>query len=190
MPDGALVVITRDDDYFFGVLHSTLHERWSLRMGTSLEDRPRYTPTTTFETFPFPWPPGQEPAGSPLVQAIATAAQQLNAWREAWLNPPPPRAGIIDKSYEKMLAQRTLTNLYNGLVYYRTHRGAAFGAAVFNKECRQSVTRSQIETLHDLHTLLDEAVCSAYGWPPSILADEEQILTKLLALNQSRATQP
>ena len=23
-------------------------------MGTSLEDRPRYTPTTCFETFPFP----------------------------------------------------------------------------------------------------------------------------------------
>ena len=30
------------------------HERWSLRLGTSLEDRPRYTPNTTFETFPFP----------------------------------------------------------------------------------------------------------------------------------------
>ncbi|HRZ62599.1 MAG TPA: adenine methyltransferase, partial [Rubrivivax sp.] len=27
---------------------------WSLRLGTSLEDRPRYTPTTCFETFPFP----------------------------------------------------------------------------------------------------------------------------------------
>ncbi len=30
------------------------HEFWALRMGTSLEGRPRYTPTTTFETFPFP----------------------------------------------------------------------------------------------------------------------------------------
>ena len=46
----------RDDDYAFGVLHARAHELWSLRVGTSLEDRPRYTPTTTFETFPFPWP--------------------------------------------------------------------------------------------------------------------------------------
>ena len=26
----------------------------SLRLGTTIEDRPRYTPATTFETFPWP----------------------------------------------------------------------------------------------------------------------------------------
>ena len=49
-----LIVIARADDTTFGILHSRFHELWSLRLGTSLEDRPRYTPTTTFETFPFP----------------------------------------------------------------------------------------------------------------------------------------
>ena len=53
-PDQQLIVIARDDDTTFGILHSRFHETWSLRLGTSLEDRPRYTPTTTFETFPFP----------------------------------------------------------------------------------------------------------------------------------------
>ena len=53
-PDQALITVARSDDTTFGLLHSRLHELWSLRMGTSLEDRPRYTPTTTFETFPFP----------------------------------------------------------------------------------------------------------------------------------------
>ena len=43
-----LVVIARDDDTTFGILHSRFHELWSLRMGTSLEDRPRHTPCTTF----------------------------------------------------------------------------------------------------------------------------------------------
>ena len=39
----------------FSIVHSRFHEVWSLRLGTSLEDRPRYTPsTTTFKTFPFP----------------------------------------------------------------------------------------------------------------------------------------
>ena len=75
LPDHQLIAIARDDDYFFGVLHSRLHEVWSLRMGTSLEDRPRYTPTTTFETFPFPWPPGHEDTSSPVYQAIAEAAR-------------------------------------------------------------------------------------------------------------------
>nr|WP_210411639.1 type IIL restriction-modification enzyme MmeI [Rhodoferax sediminis] len=47
-------IIARADDATLGILHSRFHELWSLRMGTSLEDRPRYTPTTCFETFPFP----------------------------------------------------------------------------------------------------------------------------------------
>lgn len=54
VPNQQLIAIAREDDYFFGVLHSKRHELWALRMGTALEDRPRYTPTTTFETFPFP----------------------------------------------------------------------------------------------------------------------------------------
>lgn len=105
LPDSATIAIAREDDYFFGVLHSKIHELWSLAMGTSLEDRPRYTPTTTFETFPFPWPPGQEPTDDPRVQAIAQAAQELVAKRDAWLNPP----GMAEADLKK----RTLTNLYN-----------------------------------------------------------------------------
>lgn len=46
IPDTATVAIARADDTTFGILHSRFHELWSLRMGTSLEDRPRYTPTT------------------------------------------------------------------------------------------------------------------------------------------------
>jgi type II restriction/modification system DNA methylase subunit YeeA len=54
LPDKNLQVVPRADDTTLGLLHSRLHEGWSLRLGTSLEDRPRYTPTSTFETFPFP----------------------------------------------------------------------------------------------------------------------------------------
>ena len=84
------LVFARDDDYFFGVLHSRIHEVWARRMGTQLREAEsgfRYTPTTTFETFPFPWPPGREPADDPRVRAIAAAAADLVAKRDAWLNP-------------------------------------------------------------------------------------------------------
>ena len=43
-PDSATIAIARDDDTTFGILHSRFHELWSLRLGTSLENRPRYTP--------------------------------------------------------------------------------------------------------------------------------------------------
>ena len=54
VPENVVIVVARADDTTFGILHSRLHELWALRMGTSPEDRPRYTPTTCFETFPFP----------------------------------------------------------------------------------------------------------------------------------------
>ena len=49
------LVFARDDDYFFGVLHSQAHESWARRMGTwmGVGNDLRYTPTTCFETFPY-----------------------------------------------------------------------------------------------------------------------------------------
>jgi type II restriction/modification system DNA methylase subunit YeeA len=105
IPDQQLIVIAREDDYFLGVLHSLAHELWSLRLGTSLGPTPRYTPTTTFETFPFPWSPGSECQDDPRVQAIAAAARDLVSVRDAWLG----GAAYPDLPLEK----RTLTNLYN-----------------------------------------------------------------------------
>ncbi len=105
LPDSQIVVFAREDDYFLGVLHSRVHELWSLRMGTSLEDRPRYTPSTCFETFPLPYPPGEEPTGSPPVGGIADAARRLVELREGYLDPEGASTEVLKK--------RTLTNLYN-----------------------------------------------------------------------------
>ena len=78
----AIEFFPRDDCYFFGILHSRVHEVWALKQGTRLETRPRYTPTTCFETFPFPRPTdGQR-------TVIAEAAQELDRLRNNWLNPP------------------------------------------------------------------------------------------------------
>jgi len=102
------IVFAREDDYFFGILHSKVHELWARRQGTQLREAEsgfRYTPTTCFETFPFPWPPGKEPVDDPRVQAIAAAAKDLAEKRDRWLNP--------EGASEADLKKRTLTNLYN-----------------------------------------------------------------------------
>jgi len=102
------LVFTREDDYFFGVLHSRVHELWARRQGTQVREREsgfRYTPTTCFETFAFPWPPGEEPTDDPCVQAIAAATKDLVEKRDRWLNP--------EGASEAELKKRTLTNLYN-----------------------------------------------------------------------------
>ncbi len=120
-----LIVVARDDDYFFGLLHSRLHEVWARRLGTQLREAEsgfRYTPTTTFETFPFPWPPGGEPTDDPRVRAIAAAAAELVAKRDAWLNP----AGASDAERK----QRTLTALYNARPAWLDLAHRALDAAV------------------------------------------------------------
>ena len=167
--DSTTVAIARDDDYFFGVLHSKIHEIWSLSKGSTLGPARRYTPTTTFETFPFPWPPGAEDTAHPAHAAISAAAAQLHQERDEWLNPP-------DKS-DKELKDYTLTNLYNALQVWRGLDSIKTKPAAADFAPR----------LDELHRTLDEAVCDAYGWGYDVLEDEEEILRRLLALNLERA---
>ena len=92
LPDSATTAIARADDATFGILQSRFHELWALRLGTALEDRPRYTPSSCFETFPFPlgMTPRDTAAGAPsgaAAEQIALASRRLVELRDAWLNP-------------------------------------------------------------------------------------------------------
>jgi len=121
------LVFARDDDYFFGVVHSRLHELWARGTGTQLREAEsgfRYTPTSTFETFPFPWAPGTEPVVDPLVEAIAAAARNLVTLRDRWLNPS-------DLS-EPERKTRTLTILYNTRPTWLEHAHGKLDHAVLD----------------------------------------------------------
>ncbi|HYD86279.1 MAG TPA: DNA methyltransferase [Vitreimonas sp.] len=175
LPDKNLIVFPHWNFTTYGVLESQFHRVWALRAGTSLTDRPRYTQTTTFETFPFPEGltpniPASRYASDPRAFAIADAARELNEKREAWLNPPewvervpevvpgyPDRIVPKDDEAAKKLKDRTLTKLYNERPAWLDH----------------------------LHKRLDDAVAAAYGWPTDL--SEEEILERLFKLNQERA---
>lgn len=123
--NNATNVFARDDDYFFGILHSRIHEIWARALGTQLRDAEsafRYTPTTCFETFPFPEPTAEQ------REAVAAAANQLNRYRENVLNPQAV-AGEAAPTAEE-LRRRTLTNLYNNPPTWLLNAHAALDAAV------------------------------------------------------------
>lgn len=175
LPDKNLIVIPREDDLMFGLLHSRFHELWALRKGSDLEDRPRYTHTSTFATFPFP--AGMAPSvpvararAHPAAEKIETAARRLNELRNAWLYPdnlisrvPEIAPGFPDRllpnspAAERELSTRTLTALYNDRPTW----------------------------LVEAHRSLDAAVAAAYVWPTDISDDEA--LERLFALNQERS---
>jgi hypothetical protein len=64
LPDHKLRAIAFDSDYWFGVLQSHFHEIWALKQGSRLQTRPCYTPSTCFETFPFPFTDDLPPSAS------------------------------------------------------------------------------------------------------------------------------
>lgn len=114
----------------------------------------------------------------PHGETIARAAKRLNDLRERWLNPPEwvrrepevvplgmghspyPDRILPREGFEKQLALRTLTKLYN-------ERPAWLAQA---------------------HEVLDVAVAAAYGWSDYTPQwPDEEILRRLLALNRARA---
>lgn len=175
LPSGSVYAIAREDDFMMGLLHSTIHQVWALRMGTELEDRPRYTSTTTFETFPFP--DGLTPnvplatvLADPRAISVAELAKTLVERRNTWLNPPEwvnwvdepspgyPSRPVPKSGFATKLAKRTMTALYN----------------------------ERPDWLATLHDELDQAVAHAYGW--SWPLTEEEILERLLAMNLARSS--
>jgi hypothetical protein len=185
LPDKNLIVFPREDDTTLGILHSRFHEAWSTAFGNRMGkgNQRRYNNSTTFETFPFPEGltpdlPASAYASDPRAQAIAAAAAELDARRQAWLNPPdlvtrvpevvpgyPDRLLPVDDKAAEVLRKRTLTNLYNQRPAWLDHA----------------------------HARLDEAVAEAYGWGDDWRAgriDDDAILARLFALNQARAANP
>ncbi|MYC34025.1 MAG: class I SAM-dependent DNA methyltransferase [Chloroflexi bacterium] len=122
LPENTIIAFASDDDDFFGVLQSRPHMVWASAIGTQLESRPRYTPTTCFETFPFPEPTDEQ------REAIATAAAELNQLRENWRNPTDMFGNPALNADQ--LRRRTLTNLYNEYPSWLAHAHATLDAAV------------------------------------------------------------
>jgi hypothetical protein len=111
-----------------------------------------------FETFAFPWPPGQEPAatsaGSDNTGAGDVVADAGDDHAGAGSGERQPSSLVVRPA---SLKDRTLTNLYN----------------------------KRPDWLDAAHRALDAAVFAAYGWPPGLSDDES--LAWLLALNLQRA---
>ena len=213
LPDHQVRAFARSDDYFFGILQSKIHELWARGVGNQLrevESGFRYTPSTCFDTFPFPdATPQQE-------QAISDAAARLNQLRENWLNPPewmkaetiefrasengPWHRHLVPDSVGAeglWLARWTRQVPINpnrpvqDLRY--DPRAQAFRLhAVTTKDALAHRTLTHLYNhppvwLQTAHRSLDEAVFEAYAWSKDI--DDEEVLSELLELNLERVDQ-
>jgi type II restriction/modification system DNA methylase subunit YeeA len=193
LADSKIMVIAREDDATFGILQSRIHELWSLRQGGrhGVGNDPRYSPSKTFDTFPFPEGltpvdtagptetldsgvilPGVPPERRAAALTIAEAAHRLNQLRENWLNPPE----WVDRVPE------VVPGYPDRIIAKPEH------AAELKKRTLTNLYNQRPTWLDNAHKSLDAAVAAAYGWQdytPDM--PDAEILTRLLALNLSRS---
>lgn len=169
LPDSRLIVFASETDTLFGLLHSRIHELWTIAAcgWHGVGNDPQYTPSINFETFPFPEAMRKAEKHmnkderdkrdekqkqalslslSSLLDQLSSVSVRLNEARERWLNP--------EGASESELKKRTLTNLYN-------EREAG-----------------RCAWLNHLHRELDQAVLALYGWQdlgPALFAAEDEL---------------
>ena len=187
-PDNMLVCIGSDSASLLAILSSRLHIAWMLSLGGTLEDRPRYNKTKILDPFP----------ATDLRDSSAEASNQLEGLGDR-----------LDSLRKERLAEHdflTVTALYNVLERVRELENSCDVPPLTARE-KDIHEAGLVSVLKDIHDDIDRAVFEAYGWADLIPAlvgkpgatmpspyktpeqeeAEEELLTRLVALNQERA---
>jgi hypothetical protein len=162
-------------------------------VGSQLREREsglNYNVQSSLETFPFPLPIPEKDV------AITTAASELNALRENWLNPPEwtrtelmEFPGTVGGPWDRYIDPATVID--RGAFKVGTVRYPRLVPR--DAECATRLKDRTLTKLYNVrpawlaacHARLDAAVASAYGWPADLTDDA--ILERLLALNLERS---
>jgi hypothetical protein len=160
--DAKVVGIALDDGFDLGVLTSSIHQIWAFRTGgwLGVGNDSNYNHAVCFNQFPFP----------------ADISETLKARVRA-------EAEALDRLRKQVLAAHddlTLTGLYNVLEALKE------GRALTDKE-RDVHDRGLVTLIRQHHDAIDSAVAEAYGWPADL--NDEDIVTRLVALNKTRAAE-
>ena len=186
-PDNRLIGVGLSDGSSFSILSSRVHAHWSIYCGNwiGVGNDPVYAKTKTFDPFPFP---------------TNTAAEGLKELGEG-----------LDSLRKETLAEHeflTMTSLYNVLERVRELENGCDVPPLAAKE-KDVHEAGLVSVLKDIHDDIDRAVFEAYGWgdliptlvgkpgatmpsphkTPAQEEAEEELLTRLVALNQERAAE-
>ncbi|MEW5966017.1 MAG: type IIL restriction-modification enzyme MmeI [Pseudomonadota bacterium] len=138
----ALKVIATDRWDLYAVIQSTLHEVWARKYSGALKQDLRYSPSSCFETFPFPVGLGE--LSSITLENIGERYHERRRalMKSLWLG---------------------LTDIYN--LFHNRDLTPAQVAKVSKKSIAEADAGYQgILELRRLHRELDEAIRDAYGW--------------------------
>ena len=190
-PDNMLVCIGSDAGSLLAVLSSRVNVCWSIEAGgwLGMGNDPRYSKSRTFDPMPFPIGEGSDNSG----EALTELGDRLDSFR---------KGRLAEHDF------LTMTALYNMLERVRELEGGCDVPLLTAKE-KDIHEAGLVSVLKDIHDDIDRAVFEAYGWADLIPAlvgkpgatipsphktpeqkeAEEELLKRLVALNQERAAE-
>jgi SAM-dependent methyltransferase len=181
LADHMVVCVAVEHSAVLGFLSSRVHVIWSIATGGTLEDRPRYNKNACWDPFPLP------DLGLLSADKVSNLALSVDSHR---------------KDRQSAHHGLALTDVYNVLEKLRRADPLTAKDKVIHDQGLVSVLR-------ELHDDLDRAVFAAYGWedlgerlvgkpgattpwpekPAEQAEAEEELLTRLVALNAERAAE-
>jgi hypothetical protein len=186
LPTGAIfsegtIVFALASNGGFALLQSRIHEVWARFLGSSLEDRLRYTPTDCFQTFPFP--PAWETSAT--LEAAGKTYSEFRAalmiQNQQGLTTTYNRFHDPEEADPEILRLRALHDAMDRAVL------DAYGFTDLAPVCTFLLDYEEAEE--------DEAETAGkarkkkpwrYRWPE---ATRDEVLARLLQLNQERAAE-
>lgn len=188
-PDQKIRVVASGSALLLAILSSRIHVHFSISNGgwQGAGNDPVYQHTNTFDPFPFPDLKGMD---SGLPERLTSLGEKVDSFRKKRIAAHP---------------HLTMTALYNTLERVREVSAGVVVEPLTDEE-RDIYDAGHIGILGDLHDEIDRAVLDAYGWPdlapalvgrpgttipsphktPAQEAAEEEVLVRLVALNQAR----
>lgn len=198
-PDNMLICIGLDSAEHLAVLSSRLNVAWALATGgwLGVGNDPRYSKSRTFDPFPFPL------AVDPKLAPADPLCAQQERLREL--------GERLDTFRKDRVAQHpflTMTGLYNALERERELENGCDVPPLSEAE-RDVHQVGLVSVLKEIHDDIDRAVLAAYDWQdliPELVGKpgatrpsphkteaqeraEEELLSRLVALNQERAAE-
>lgn len=160
--DQRLIVMPLVSFQVFAIIQSRVHEYWAQFHGSTLEDRPTYTPSDCFETFTFP-------IGYETNAALEAAGMEYYEFRAAvmqdlWLglteiynlfhSPDDEVLARLEALYRKRAATPT----------WRTADSVPADRSPLTLYATPTAAFAAVQRLRTLHAAMDATVLTAYGW--------------------------
>ncbi|MBY5950546.1 GreA/GreB family elongation factor [Algoriphagus marincola] len=162
--DTSMIIFPFNEFSKFSILQSSIHEIWARKYSSTLESRLRYTPSDSFETFPFP-------DENSLIK-LEVVGRNFNSGRQLFLN---KTSSGLTKFYNYFHSSSLTVGLgsenldfTNKIIVEKNYGKEAWNFfnhldKIGNSSSLNEALKRLIE-LRKLHREMDEAILEAYGW--------------------------